>query len=123
MPFTSNSTDYSVLSVDTTGNILYDTTTAYNASSGWTDNNYKTIRTTFQTSLVFVDADTWLPFYTTNKISVTGPTTITVPTGALGTMFTNTGGTFTGTPTINKAYFTDADVVPNWYDSLSPGGI
>lgn len=123
MPFKSNSTDYSTFNVDATGNILYDTTIAYDASSGWTNNNYKTIRTTFQTSLVFVGADTWLPFYTTNKISVIGPTTITVPTGALGTMFTNTGGTFTGTPTINKAYFTDADIVPNWYDSLSPGGI
>ena len=105
MPFTSNSTDYAVLSVDATGNILYDTTSVYNASSGWTNNNYKTIRTTFHTSQKFTGADTWLPFYTTNKISVTGPTTITVPTNALTDMFANTGGSFTGTPTINTAYW------------------
>ena len=116
MPFKSNSTDYSVLNVDEYGNIFYDTTKVYDMSTDWVNNNYKTIRTTFHPSQKFTSTDTWLPFYTTNKISLTGPTTITVPTNALTDMFANTGGSFTGTPTINKAYFTDGDIIPNGYD-------
>ena len=38
----------------------------------------------------------------------------TTATGALNDMFTDTGGTFTGTPTINTTYYTDNPPIPHY---------
>ena len=115
LPFKSNSTDYSQFNVDANGNILYDTTTVYDATNGWVNNNYKTIQTTFHTSPVFVGANSWSPFYTTNKSSVT-QSTITIPTDALTDMFKSTGGTFTGTPELNKAYWLSISTIERVFE-------
>ena len=47
LPFKSNSTDYLTFNVDEYGNLFYDTTKVYDASTNWVNNNYKTIHTTF----------------------------------------------------------------------------
>ena len=92
----------------------------YTQGTNWVSagTTYKTIRTTFHPSQKFTGATTWLPFYTENMSSV-AQSTITVPSNAFTSMFSNTGGTFTGTPTLNKAYFTDATIVPDGYNQYT----
>jgi hypothetical protein len=47
-----------------------------------------------------------------NKYRIpSGTATGVTATNALGSMFKNTGGTFTGTPTINTTYYTSNEIV------------
>lgn len=110
MNFKSNNTNYNSLAVNSSGDtISYDSTPVY-TSNGWTNSNYKTLTSSYNLGQHFTSTD-WSSFFETNKNTNTS-STITVPSGALTSMFSNTGGTWTGTPVINKAYFTDAVLIP-----------
>lgn len=92
-----------------TKSVWYDESTVYN-TNGWTNSNYKTLTSSYNLSQHFTGTN-WSGFFKTNKNTNTS-STITVPSGALTSMFSNTGGTWTGTPVINKAYFTNAILIP-----------
>ena len=110
MNFKSNNTDFGSISVNDNGDtISYDSTIVYN-SNGWTNSGYKTLTSAYNLVQHFTSTD-WSGFFETNKNTNTS-STITVPSNALSNMFANTGGTWTGTPVINKAYFTNAVLIP-----------
>ena len=120
MNFKSNNTNYNSLAVNDSGDtISYDFTTVYN-SNGWTNSNYKTLTSSYNLGQHFTGTN-WSGFFETNKNTNTS-TTITVPSNALSNMFANTGGTWKGTPTLNKAYFTNAVLIPEANMSQTDAG-
>ena len=108
----SNSSGGSGYNTQTT---YYENSEVYTRTHGWTDNNYKILTSTYNLGQHFTGAN-WKDFFSINK-NTNISTTITVPSNALTDMFTSTGGTWTGTPTINKAYFTNATLVPDAYET------